>query len=165
MGKIKSGVVIGALLAAGLATAGMPAPMTSAQVFDFCDSQTIAEAEAKGNKLGWQRMTDSELQVWRTGFLSYNGGLVEVLGWRRGGSEGDDLLSFWIARGPSNHRVCAYSIARPASLLDDLSEHFGIPTSLNKYKFGATAIWKLGQREVSFSQIGSSAVLYIADQD
>jgi hypothetical protein len=107
-------------------------------------------------------MANSELEKWRASFASYNGGPVEVLGWRRGGNEGDDSLSFWFAGGRSAHRACSYSTANPTGLLEELSERFGSSANLDKCQFGTTAFWKLGQMDVSFSQAGSNAVLYIA---
>jgi hypothetical protein len=160
MRNVMTGIFFNVLFAVGSAP-GMSPALPTTQLFDFCDSRTIAEAEAKGSLLGWQRMADGELEEWRTGFLSYNGGSVAALGWRRGGKNGDDSLSFWVARGPHKHRACAYSAANPAKLLDGLLERFGAPATLDKYDFGTTALWKLGQMEVSFSQVGSSTVLYI----
>jgi hypothetical protein len=164
MRNVVTGIVINVLFAARLAT-GTPSTLTPAQLFDFCESQTIAEAEAKGGQLGWRRMADVEIEEWRTGFISYNGGSVEALGWRRGDKNGSDSLSYWVARGADRHRVCAYSVANPEGLLDNLSERFGAPANLDKFEFGTSASWKLGQLEVSFSQVGSSALLYIAHHE
>jgi hypothetical protein len=99
------------------------------------------------------------------GFIAYNGGTVEVSGWQRGDNISDDSLSFWIARGPNGHRACSLTVTNPAKLLDDLSERFGAPTSLDKRELGTTAVWKRGSTEISFSQVGSNAVLYVAHSD
>jgi hypothetical protein len=165
MRTVMTGVIFNVLFAAAGLADGMPSELTSTQLFDFCASQTIAEAERKGGQLGWRRMANAELEEWRASFASYNGGSVEVLGWRRGGKNGDDSLSFWVARGPNEHRACSYSAANPTSLLDDLSERFGTPVNLDRHEFGTTALWRLGPMEVSFSKAGSSAVLYIANHD
>ncbi len=37
------------------------------------------------------------------GVQGYNGGSVEVVGWKRKQSDSTDSLSFWIAVGPSGH--------------------------------------------------------------
>jgi hypothetical protein len=55
--------------------AAMPPLPTLTQLFDFCGSQTMAEAEAKADQLGWRRMIDADLNDWRAGFIAYNGGL------------------------------------------------------------------------------------------
>jgi hypothetical protein len=147
MRTVMTGFIFNVLFAAAGLADGMPSVLTSTQLFDFCASQTIAEAERKGGQLGWRRMAAAELVEWRASFASYNGGSVEVLGWRRGGKNGDDSLSFWVARGLNEHRACSYSAANPTRLLDDLSERFGTPsTSINTNSepqlFGDLARWK-----------------------
>jgi hypothetical protein len=132
------GVASSVLFAVGAAAAA-PSTLPFAQLVDFCGSTTIAEAEAKGERLGWRRMTAAELEDWRLGFVTYAGGSVEIAGWRREDNDGGESLSFWVARGPSRHRACAYTATNPARLLDDLSEHFGTPNNLEKYDFGTTA--------------------------
>jgi hypothetical protein len=164
MRKAMTGVVLNALFAVGSAAA-TPPTLTLPQLLDFCDSQTMASAEAKADQFGWHRMTDADLKDWRTGFIAYNGGSVDVLGWRRGDKAGDDSLSFWVARGPNGHQACAYSVTNPATLFDDLSARFGAPTSLDKRESATTAVWKRGAAEISFSQVGSSAVLYVVHSD
>jgi hypothetical protein len=164
MRNAMTGAVLSVLIAVQPAAA-TPALPTLTQLFDFCGSQTMAEAEAKADQFGWRRTTDADLHDWRAGFIAYNGGTVEVSGWRRGDKTTDDSLSFWIARGPSEHRACSYTVTNPAKLLDDLSERLGAPTSLDKRELATTAVWKLGATEVSFSQVGSSAVLYVAHSD
>jgi hypothetical protein len=159
-----TGAVLSVLLATRPAAATPPLPSLT-QLFDFCGSQTMAEAEAKAGQFGWRRMTDAELQDWRTGFIAYNGGFVDVSGWRRGDKASDDSLSFWIARGLNGHRACSLTVTNPAKLLDDLSARFGAPTSLDKRELGTSAVWQRGGTEISFSQVGSSAVLYVAHSD
>jgi hypothetical protein len=164
MRNAMTGAVLSVLLAVQPAAATPPLP-TLTQLLDFCGSQTMAEAEAKAGQFGWRRMTDADLQDWRAGFIAYNGGTVEVSGWRRGDKTTDDSLSFWIARGPNGHRACSLTATNPAKLLDDLSERFGAPTSLDKRERGTTAVWQLGATEISFSQVGASAVLYVTHSD
>jgi hypothetical protein len=155
------GVILNTFFAVGLA-AGMPSALTSSQLFDICASSTLSEAAPKGDQLGWPRMSDAQLEDWRSKFIHHNGGSVQVLGWRRGQRDGDDSLSFWIAEGPNGHRACSYSTGDPGGLLDALSERFGTPTSLDKHDFGTTAYWKRGAIQASFSQVGSSAVVNIS---
>ncbi len=164
MPNVMIGVAFSVLFAAG-AAAATPSMLTLAQLVDFCGSTTIAEAEAKGGQLGWRHMTPAELEDWRAGFVAYSGDAVEVSGWRRGDKDGSESLSFWVAHGPNLHRACAYSLTNPARLLDDLSERFGTPNNLEKYDLGTTASWKLGAMEISFSQVGQSAVLYVVHSD
>jgi hypothetical protein len=156
MRNLLTGVAFSVLFAVD-AAAVTPSMLTFVQLVDFCTSKTLAEAEAKGDQLGWRRLTPAELENWRH--------TVEVSGWRRGDKDGGGSLSFWVARGPSQHRACAYSVTNPAGLLDDLSERFGTPSNLEKHDFGTTASWKLGVTEISFSQVGQSAVLYIVHGD
>jgi len=110
-------------------------------------------------------MTAAELEDWRMGFVAYTGGSVEISGWRREDNDGGESLSFWVTRGPSRHRACAYTATNPARLLDDLSERFGTPNNLEKYDFGTTASWKLGATEISFSRVGQIAVFYVVHSD
>ncbi len=161
--NIAAAAVLGILLAAGPAAA-MPA-LTAAQLFDVCGSSTIPEAAARGDRLGWQRMTDAQLEDWRSSFVAYNGGSVQVLAWRRGEKDGDDTLSFWIARGPNGHRACSYSTGSPDGFLDALSERLGAPDTLDKHDFGTTAYWKRDAAEISFSQVGSRVSVTISGDD
>lgn len=161
--NIIAAAALGTVLAAGR-VAAMPA-LTTAQLFDVCGSSTISEAAAKGDRLGWRRMSDAQLEEWRSSFIACNGGSVQVLAWRRGEKDGDDSLSFWIARGPNGHRACSYSTASPDGLLDALSERLGAPETLDKYDFGATAYWKRDAAEIYFSQVGSRAGVTMSDND
>ncbi|MFB9951481.1 hypothetical protein ACFFP0_21745 [Rhizobium puerariae] len=164
MDRMATGLTILTLLASG-AAAAMPSPLTVPRLLDICLSSTVSEATAKGNALGWGRMKDQETEEWRTNFLAYNGGSVDVIGWRRGENEGDGLLSFWIAKGPNSHRACSYSLAGPSKLLAALIEQLGTPGTSDKSDLGTTAYWKHGSMEVSFSQFGSSTIVNIAHND
>jgi Family of unknown function (DUF6301) len=158
------GAVLGTFFAVRL-VAAMPSALTPAQLLDICGSSTLSQAAAKGDQLGWQRMSDAQLEEWRTNFMSYNRGSVQVLAWRRGQQGDEASLSFWIAQGPHTHRACSYSTDNPVGLLDALSERFGTPTNLDSYGFGTSASWKRGKTEVSFSRVGSSTVVTIKDFD
>jgi hypothetical protein len=164
MRKLVVGVAINMFLVAGLAVA-MPPALTIDQLLDICRSLTVLEAAAKGDRLGWPRMTGARVEEWRAGFLSYNGGAVQVLSWQREAKDVADAVSFWTAQGPNGHRACSYSTANSAGLLDALSARFGTPASLERYDFGAVASWSLGRAEVSFSQVGSNAVVNIRDHE
>jgi hypothetical protein len=152
------------LLFATAAAADTSSPLSFAQLIDFCGSDTLAGAEAKADRLGWRRLAEAELKDWRTGFVAHNGGAVEVSGWQQG-EEGGDALSFWVVRGADQHRACSYTVNRPSRLLDELTERFGPPQNLDKQEFGLTASWKLGAMEISYSQVGNSAVLYVVHSD
>ncbi|MBR0644382.1 hypothetical protein [Plastoroseomonas hellenica] len=160
MRTLVTGLVINAVFAAGLAAA-MPPALTIDQLLDICRSPTVAEAAATGDRLGWPRMNAARLEEWRAGFVSHIGSPVQVVGWQRGADRGADAVSFWTAHGPGGHRACAYSTAEPAGLLDALSARFGTPASLDRHDFGTMASWNPGRAEVSFAQIGSTAVVNI----
>ena len=152
-----------AMLAVG-ATGATPPALTVFQLANLCASSTVAEAAAKGDRLGWQPASDARLKAWRDAFLAYNGGPVHVLGWQRG-EEDEEFLAFWIARGPNGHRACAYTVANPAGVLEALSEYFGSPGSFERYDFGAAAFWRSGRAEISFTQVGSQAAVNIVRED
>jgi hypothetical protein len=109
MRNLVTGVAFSVLFTVN-AAAVTPSMLTFVQLVDFCTSKTLAEAEAKGDQLGWRRLTPAELENWRTSYIASTGNTVEGTGWRRGDKDGGDSLSFWVARGPSQHRACAYPI-------------------------------------------------------
>lgn len=145
-----------AVLAAAPVLAAPQRALTGAQLFDFCRSQTMAEAESKANALGWKKMDDRVNKGWREGYLSMNGGSVDVITWQRSDIETEGL-TFWIAIGESRHRACAYSTKTPAGLLDSLNDQFGKPSSFLKHDFGEVVFWTQGALEVSFSRVDLSA--------
>ncbi len=71
-----------AFLNIGTATA-MPIDMTVERLFSVCEAPTVRAATERGSELGWQRQTDAETEEWRTHFVAYNGGSLEIVGWRR----------------------------------------------------------------------------------
>lgn len=141
----------------------MPVDMTIDRLLDICAAPTVQTATMKGDELGWRRQTDTETEEWRNHFLAYNGGSVDVVGWRRDRADGAESLSFWVAVGPNGHKACAYSTARPAGLLDAMSQRLGVPDSLDKNDAieSTTASWRRGAVEYSFTQVGSSAIVNI----
>ena len=151
----------GLLLAAIAASPATAAPLSMAKMLDICTSASVPEASWKGDALGWKRVDDDP--EWRSSFEAYNGGTVEVVGWRAENKD-DGALSFWIATGPNGHRACSYSVENPAGLLDALTGHFGTPDTLDKFEFGVTAFWAHGSTEVSYSQVGASAGIVIGDR-
>jgi hypothetical protein len=156
------GSFFAASLNLGVATA-MPADMTVDRLLNICEAPTVQAAMVKGDELGWQRLTDADTEDWRRHFVAYNGGSVDVVGWRGQKADEAESLSFWVATGPNGHKACAYSTARPAGFLDALSERLGAPDSLEKNEAieSITAWWKRGAVEYSFVQVGSSAVINI----
>ncbi|OBZ96440.1 hypothetical protein ADU59_06165 [Pararhizobium polonicum] len=146
----------------GTATA-MPVDMTVDRLLNICEAPTVQAAIVKGDELGWPRLTNAETEEWRTHFVGYNGGSVEVVGWRRDNTDGAEALSFWVAVGPNGHKACAYSARKPAGLLDALSQRLGAPDNLDKEDAieMISASWKRGAVEYSFTQVGSSAVINI----
>ena len=140
-----------------------PMDMTVDRLLNICEAPTVLAATVKGDDLGWQRQTDAETMEWRTQFVAYNGGSVEVVGWRRDKAGEAESLSVWVAVGPNGHKACAYSTARPTGLLDALSERLGAPHNLDKNDAIeiTSAYWKRGAVAYSFTQVGSSAVINI----
>lgn len=128
-----------------------------------CEAPTVPAALAQGGELGWPRLTDADTQEWRTGFLGYNGGSVEVVGWRRGDAREAETLSYWVAVGPNGHTACAWSTTDPDGLLDALSQRLGEPDILeDKGAAGiVSAHWTRDAAEYSFAQVGSSAIINI----
>lgn len=157
-------IIIGicaAFLNSGVATA-MPVDMTIDRLFDICAAPTVQAAAVKGDELGWRRtIHDAKTDEWRTNFVAYNGGSVDVVDWRREQADGIESLSFWIATGPNKHKACAYSTPMPAGLLDALSERLGKPDNLEKNDVLVSAWWKRGEIVYSFTQVGSSASITI----
>ncbi|MCR9058436.1 MAG: hypothetical protein NXI02_13960 [Rhodobacteraceae bacterium] len=138
--------------------------MTAERLFDICEASTVDEAAAKGEKLGWQRMSDAQLEEWRASFVGYNGGSVEVLGWQQETPGAAVSLSFWIATGPNAHKACSFSTKQPGDLLEAISERLGSPDSLNKDDaLGVvSASWKRDGAEYYFSQVGSSVAVNVS---
>lgn len=156
--KFVIGSFLTAFLSAG-AVMAMPVDMNVDRLISICESSTVSGAAAKGDELGWPRLTDAETEEWRTGFVAYNGGAVEVVGWKRTQADAVDLLSFWVATGPNGHRACMYSTTQPDGLLSALSERLGSPESLEKYDAieSVSASWLRGELRYSFTQVGSHA--------
>lgn len=69
------------------------------ELLGVCHATSLAEATEASERLVWMPEDTGALEDWRSGFLSYNGGPVEVIGWRQGNAEKDEALSFWIAGG------------------------------------------------------------------
>lgn len=151
-----------AFLNIGAATA-MPENMMVDRLLAICEAPSVQVAAIEGDKLGWQRMTDAETKEWRTHFLSYNGGSVEAVGWRRKSADQSDLLSFLIATGPNGHKACTYSTTKPDGLLDALSASLGAPDTQTKEDAVEmiSAYWKRREVEYSFTQVGSSATIAV----
>ncbi|UXS43013.1 hypothetical protein FY150_24745 (plasmid) [Agrobacterium tumefaciens] len=154
--------ICAAFLNTGAATA-MSGDMTIGRLLDICEAPTVQAAIPKGDQLGWPRLADAETEEWRTHFVGYNGGPVEVVGWRRDNIEGVESLSFWVAGGLNGHKACAYSTKKPAGFLHALSERLGPPDTLDKEDAieMISAYWKRGTIEYSFTQVGSSATIDI----
>jgi hypothetical protein len=151
-----------ALLVFGVATA-MPADITAERLLNICEAPTVQAAMIEGDALGWPRLTGAETEEWRRSFVTYDGGSVDVVGWRQEEAGRVESLSLWLATGPNGHKACAYSTSRPAGFLDALSERLGAPDNLDKNDAieSTTAWWKRGAVEYSFVQVGSSAVINI----
>jgi hypothetical protein len=140
-------------------------PPTIDKIAAFCASETIEQAAGTAGALAWQPVPEAALEDWRRAFTSHNGRDVVVRAWRQVEQDGADTLAFWVVAGPGGYTMCSYTTASAANLLDAISAHFGPPTSFDKRDFGSTALWKRTGSEVSFSQIGTQAVLYVTRFD
>ena len=149
---------------AGGSSIAAPQTLTPKRLLEVCSSETIAEVTAKGNQLGWETIpaTDPSTMEWRRSFVSYNGGSVDVVGWRKSSTENVETISFWVAEGPNAHRACSYSVNVADGRLDALIELLCRPSSLYKDEVSTTAFWKQGKREISYSQVGSAAGVVIS---
>lgn len=151
-----------ALLLASGAVAQPSAP-TIAQLFHICASSTVSEATARvRGALGWEPIPDSEVEEWRSGFTAYHQRDVTVSAWRHSAQEGADRLAFWISAGPEGHTGCAYTSNRAGNLLDELSAHLGEPRYLKRHELALTADWKTAGRDIAFSQLDATAIIYVS---
>lgn len=150
-------------LCAAHAFAAPPIP-SLAQILEICHATTVAEATAKGDALGWTRMTDADTASWRNGFVRHNGGTVEQVGWQRGPAEGDDALSFWIATGPNRHQACTYTPSNQGALVRALTERYGQPVSTDSNEFGMMVQWNDGRHEVIYSRFGNAGGMTSLDR-
>ena len=151
-----------AFLNIGVVTA-MSEDMTVDRLLGICEAPDVQAATVKGEELGWKLLTHAETEEWRGNFVSYNGGSVEVIGWRREKTGQADLLSFWVAVGPNRHKACSYSTARSAGLLDALSARLGEPDILDRHDEAevTSASWTRGAAVYSFAQVGSSVTFAV----
>lgn len=127
-----------------------------------CHATTLAEATAAGERLGWVQADPQAPEDWRSGFLSYNGGPVDVVDWRQGKAEKDEALSFWIAGGVNAHRACTYSVTDGTALLAALTDQFGVPKQSDTTPFGSSAYWSSDGYEIAFTHVASSAMVNIS---
>ena len=137
----------------------MPTDPIFKEFMNICESSTLSDASAKGDALGWPRMSDEN---WHSSFVADNGGTLEDVGWR---PKEEVAVSFWIAKGRASYRACSYSVtdpSGPAGLMEALTERFGPPSYLNKTDLGTTAFWNQGSMEASLSQVGSSIGIQIS---
>ncbi len=145
------------------ASVAAPAEITVDHLFDICEASNVQSATTKGDALGWQRLDNAETEEWRTHFNAYNGGSVDVVGWRRDKADRTETLSFWVAVGPNAHKACAFSMTKPEGWLTALTERLGTPDNLEKNDAieNVVASWKRGALAYYFVQVGSSAVINI----
>lgn len=128
----------------------------------ICQASSVAEAVQAGERLGWMPEDPQSLDDWRSGFLEYNGGPVDVVAWRRGKAEKDEALSFWIAGGVNAHRACTYSVTDGTALLAALTDQFGVPEQSDTTPFGGSAYWSSEGYEIAFTHVASSAMVNIS---
>lgn len=142
-------------------TTAAAASLSPEKLLDICAAPTVADAQARGDALGWTRMTEADFREWRESFVGYNKGEVDVIGWRQPGSEKSDALSFWVARGPNAHRACTYSMAKLDGALEALTRVLGKPESLEKNEVVTTAVWVREGAEIYYSAVGDAGLVSI----
>lgn len=156
------GLMVSILLTGG-AAAGGEAPPTVAQLIGVCAASTLADATARvGSVLAWEPLPDEEVAEWRSGFTAYHQRDVSVSAWRQSAQEGADRLAFWISAGPDGHTGCAYTSNHAGNLLDELSAQIGEPRYLRRHELAITADWKTADREIAYSQLDATAIVYIS---
>ena len=141
-----------------------PIDMTVDRLLTICESQTVQAAQGKGEELGWQRLTDAEIEEWRTHFFGQNIATMEIVGWRREKNGRPESLSFWATKGQNQYRTCLYSTKKSVGLLDGLSERLGTPDKLdrNDATDNTTAWWIRDPLEYSLVQVGAAAIVTIS---
>lgn len=154
----------GAIVLSAAPAGSTPQDVTIDLLLDICAAPTVEIASAKGDTLGWRRLSSAQLDEWRRHFLSNNGGTVDVVGWRHDADSKDESLSFWIAAGPNGHRACAYSTNYGARLTDAMAVRLGTPDRIesNDATESITAFWKRGSAQMTLAKIGSHVVINVA---
>lgn len=150
-----------ALLTASSSLAAETGPAL-AVILDVCESTTLDEAAVRGGHLGWPIAPED--RNWRTAFERHNGGSVRVVGWRQGAREGDGLLSYWVASGPNAHVACAFLTDQPG-LQEALRDRYGAPDTFDEQGDIVSAFWRRGDRDVSFTRVGTSSALNVSRRD
>lgn len=164
--KLTGGCAFSASLFAGAAMSST-LDVTLDRLLDICAAATVEAASLKGDMLGWSRLSDAQVDDWRRHFLIYNGGTVDVVGWRRDPDSDEEAVSFWIADGPNSHKACTYSTASGNGLLEALSERLGKPDTLDKNDVAdsVSSFWQRNSVDYSFTQIGARSLLSIGRQN
>ncbi|MCO5730564.1 hypothetical protein [Rhizobium sp. SSA_523] len=156
--------VLCVLIGTAGAAAAPPADLTVDHLLTLCTAPGVQEAAQEGDKLGWRRMSDADTSAWRSGFQAHNGGPVELVGWKRDGSEGAESLSYWMSVGRNGHQACAYSTPRPGALLDALKARLGPPDDFDSQPVieSTSAFWQRSGVAYQFTQVGTSALVNIS---
>lgn len=83
----------------------MATAMPAERLLTICEAPTVQTAMIKGDELGWPRLTDAETEEWRRSFVAYNGGSVDVMGWRqeKAGGVGHCLFGLLLVRTDTKH--------------------------------------------------------------
>ncbi len=123
----------------------------------------MPEARQTGKDLGWTQVDQSKLKDWRNGFVSHNGGSVDVVGWERGAEYEHLSVSFWISQGSNAHKACPISTGKPESFFNNLVARFGQPQDKFAHDLGLVATWSSDVQDISFSQVGTTATIAISD--
>lgn len=140
-----------------------PIDMTVERLLELCEAASVSAAATKGDELGWQRLSDAEIEDWRRNFVAYNAGSVDVVGWRRERAGNDESIAFWIAEGPNAHKACMHSTAKPGDLLEAMTAQLGTPDSLERHEAAEliSVSWLRDGRRYAFDQVGTRALVSI----
>ncbi len=136
---------------------------TIEKVLNVCSAPDVRTAVDHANQLGWRRQNDEAVDEWRTAFIGYNGGSVDVVAWRSREGDKADTLSFWVAVGRNGHKACAYSTSSPEGLLDTMVQFLGPPetSEMNDTIQSRSASWTQGGLVYRFGQVGSAGSITV----
>lgn len=136
-----------------------PARLVPTELLEFCQSENLAAAIAKGNRLGWRRLLGSELEEWRSAFVGSQNMSVEVAGWRNGDEKTGEALNFWVAGGANGYKACNYLGRDAQGIREALVTHYGEPPDASP----DLAYWNLGRIQVAYSRTGTVVYVTIAE--
>lgn len=136
-----------------------PLSLSPAELLDFCQSETLAAAIAKGDRLGWRRLQDAELEEWRSAHDASMNTSVEVAGWRDGDERTGKALNFWLTHGENGYKACNYLTRDATGLREALVTRYGEPPD----PMPTVAYWNLGRIQVALTTSETTVYVTIAE--